>query len=126
MREHEMRERIDRLIRKTAVPAGVGITMALAGCSSTMLYEGLVPPADAQGGSQGAVPDYMALLPDAAARDANTADAPGDAQAVDESPVGYPDYAAPMPLYMAMMPDAGAPDGGTPEAGPTDASTDAG
>jgi len=32
MKEHEMRERVERFLRRAAGPATVGVTMALAGC----------------------------------------------------------------------------------------------
>lgn len=95
MREHEMRERMARLIRRAAVPAGVGITLALTGCSSDIappvpLYAPVFPfdgGGDAAGGSQGdaaggsqaeaGTPD--AVAPDdgeAGATDATTPDGP--------------------------------------------------
>jgi hypothetical protein len=115
MREHDMRLRIESMLRKTAVPAGVGISMALAGCSSdsvTPEYMALCPM-DAGCGpwySDAATPDsptatplYMAVMPDAGAKDsaadANDA-APTDAKSVD-------DTTPPFPIYMAMIPDPG-------------------
>jgi hypothetical protein len=101
MREHEMRERIERLIRKAAVPAGVGISMAVLGCSSNST------------GGDNIVPDYMALCPP---------DCPPDA-AQTQHKDATPDSPTAMPLYMAVMPDAGAKDSATDanDAGATDA-----
>jgi hypothetical protein len=115
MREHEMRERIERLVRKAAVPAGVGISMALAGCISdgtnVPLYGAQCPrdypcpdpvqsPAkDATPDSPAATPLYMAVMPDAGTKDS----------AVDATDAGPTDATfdnAPVPLYMAVMQDA--------------------
>ena len=108
MREHEMRERLERYLRKAAVPTMVGMTIGMAGCGSSEdsppapLYGAVFVDAssavpDAAKDSPGVTPLYMAVIPDAGA-DADASD--GDIGAV-------PDYIAPMPLYMAVMPDSG-------------------
>jgi hypothetical protein len=122
MREHEMRERIERAIRKAAVPATVGLTMALTGCSSTtptgsasdaavaddsgavalymaqmdsspgVKYLAQMPDSGAGGAGGGAVALYMAQLPDSGPAVRYMAQQP-DGGAV--------------ALYMAQMPDSG-------------------
>jgi hypothetical protein len=118
MREHEMRLRIESMIRKAAVPAGVGISMALAGCSSdgtsVAIYSAQCPvdypcPDAAQTPAKDAAPDspniaplYMAQMPDAGTKD-SAADA-NDAGPTDASTID--DIGISQPLYMAVMPDA--------------------
>ena len=58
MREREMRERIDRMLRIVAAPAGVGIAVALAGCErgAVSIYAGPMPSVAAQSDSSAAAP----------------------------------------------------------------------
>jgi hypothetical protein len=113
MREHEMRERIERLIRRAAVPAGVGISMALAGCGGEVV---------------GSTAKSDPTPPVQPRTDAAADPAP---PMMDASVVPVPDnsmYMAPMPLYMAVMPDSGMKpppvvDASAADAGTNDANT---
>jgi hypothetical protein len=92
MKEHEMRERLERAIRRAAAPAAMGVTMALAGCGTS----------DAQNGD-GAVAIYSALAPDAALSDTGAA-----VKYMAQMPDAAADSPGVTPLYMAQMTDAGA------------------
>jgi hypothetical protein len=94
MREHEMRLRIESMLKKTAIPAGVGITMALAGCGSDNTTE------------WNPVKKYGAMMV-------------GDSGATQTDATHQ--SATPIPLYMAQMPDAGL---GDSAADATDATDD--
>ena len=96
MKEIEMRARVERLldraVRRAAVPASLGVALALTGCSdsvSTPAYMAQFP----EGTSDAAIdhgqpqPDYMAQFPDASAVDAT-------------------DDRGAVARYMAQMPDA--------------------
>jgi|GEM_PF-4804120 predicted small lipoprotein YifL len=94
MKEREIREQIERVLRTMTVSATLGVTM-LAGC-----------------GSSGSVAVYEAVMPDSPVG----SQPPGQDAAAD--------FFSAVPLYMASMPDAQAADMAAPDATIDDSSDD--
>jgi hypothetical protein len=124
MNEKEIRERIERFLKKTArnvvVPASVGLGLSLSGCDSNALHARAADAgrdvaaqsdvgADATGGPDfpNVSPPYLYLQPPDAALEttASLPDAELDATPTDATPIDLrAEMPAPPPPYLIVLP----------------------